>query len=296
MRSLPTGVPKIIVSTVASGHATFGPFVGTKDVTLMHSVADIQGLNFLTKRILRNAVGAICGMVESLEDDTPRTQQKTIAMSMLGTTTPGALRAKEALENQGFEVVAFHQNGTGGIAMEELIRETAFQGVLDLNLHEIGDRWYGGLHGAIRPDRLEAAGRLGIPQVVAPGSINYVVLGPRDKLPAKVQARKLVVHNPTLTLVRLKPRELREVGRVTGEKLNLATGPIKVFIPLRGFCEPDKEGSPLWDPEGNHAFVESLEKSIRPDIPVVKLDAHINDPEFIDPVVKQFMMLVERTH
>lgn len=216
---------------------------------------------------------------------------------MLGTTTRGALRAKDMLEDHGFEVVAFHQNGTGGIAMEDLIREKAFQGVLDLNLHEIGDRWYGGLHGAIRPDRLEAAGTMGIPQAVAPGSINYVVLGPLEQLSPEIRARKLIVHNPTLTLVRLTPEELREVGRVTAEKLNLSTGPTRVFIPLRGFCDPDREGFPHWDPEGNEAFIESLAEAIRPDIPVVKLDAHINEPGFIDPVVREFLTLMdERPH
>jgi len=295
MRALPTGVPKLIVSTVASGRATFGPFVGTKDLALMHSVADIQGLNFFTKRILTNATGAICGMVEAFEREIPRPRERTIALSMLGTTTRGALRAKGILEDHGFEVVAFHQNGTGGIAMEDLIREKSFRGVMDLNLHEIGDRWYGGLHGAIRPDRLEAAGIMGIPQVVAPGSINYVVLGPLDELPAEVRTRKLIVHNPTLTLVRLTPEELREVGRVTAKKLNLSIGPAQVFIPLRGFCDPDREGFPLWDPEGNQAFVESLEETIRPDIPVVKLDAHINDPDFIDSVVGEFITIMDKT-
>lgn len=293
MRALPTGVPKIIVSTVASGHATFGPFVGTKDLTLMHSVADIQGINFLMRAILTNATGAICGMVEAFEGEIQRSSQRTVALSMLGTTTKGALRAKEIMEGHGFEVVAFHQNGTGGIAMEDLIREKAFQGVLDLNLHEIGDRWYGGLHGAIRPDRLEAAGTMGIPQVVAPGSINYVVLGPLEELPTEIRTRKLIVHNPTLTLVRLTPEELREVGKVTARKLNLSTGPTRVFIPLRGFCDPDREGLALWNPEGNQAFIESLEETIRPDIPVVKLDVHINDPDFIDPVVREFIGLMD---
>ena len=287
MRSLPTGVPKIIVSTVASGHATFGPFVGTKDLTLMHSVADIQGLNFLMKRILTNATGAICGMVEVFEEEMSQSRKRTVALSMLGTTTKGALRAIEILGDHGFEVVAFHQNGTGGIAMEDLIREKAFQGVLDINLHEIGDRYYGGLHGAIRADRLEAAGTLGI--------INYVVLGPLEELPAEIRARKLIVHNPTLTLVRLAPEELRGVGKVTAKKLNLSTGPTRVFIPLRGFCDPDREGFPHWDPEGNQAFIESLEEGLRPDIPVVTLDVHINDQEFIDPVVKEFITLMNET-
>lgn len=133
---------------------------------------------------------------------------------------------------------------------------------------------------------------MGIPQVVAPGSINYVVLGPLEELPKEIRTRKLIVHNPTLTLARLTPEELREVGKVTAQKLNLSKGPTRVFIPLRGFCDPDREGFAHWDPEGNQAFIESLEEAIRPDIPVVKLDVHINDPDFIDPVVREFITLM----
>ena len=233
MRSLPVGVPRLMVSTVASGRATFGPYVGTKDITMMHSVADMQGLNFLTKRILENAAGAICGMIKGFEENSIRPEGIPVALSMLGTTTPGALRCKKILEDQGFEVVTFHQSGTGGIAMEDMIREGAFQAVLDLNLHEIGDRYVGGLHGAIREDRLEAAGAVGIPQVVAPGSINYVVLGPLNSLTEEWRSRKLIVHNPNLTLVRLSSRELQDVGKIVAEKLNRAKGPTRVFIPLR---------------------------------------------------------------
>ncbi len=283
MRSLPVGVPRLMVSTVASGRATFGPYVGTKDITLMHSVADMQGLNFLTKRILENAAGAICGMVQGLDQDVAKLEGIPVALSMLGTTTPGALRCKTLLESRGFEVVTFHQNGTGGIAMEDMIREGAFRGVLDLNLHEIGDRFVGGLHGAIREDRLEAAGEAAIPQVVAPGSINYVVLGPLDGLSPEWRARKLIVHNPNLTLVRLTPEELREVGKKVGEKLNRAKGPVQVFIPLKGFSYPDRKGLPHWEPEGNQVFIDSFKATLRSSIPVTELDAHINDPEFVDP-------------
>jgi uncharacterized protein (UPF0261 family) len=292
MRILPVGVPRLMVSTVASGRATFGPFVGTKDVTLMHSVADMQGLNFLTKRILENAAGAICGMVQGLDQEIVKAEGIPVALSMLGTTTPGALRCKKTLERQGFEVVTFHQNGTGGIAMEDMIREGAFRGVLDLNLHEIGDRFVGGLHGAIREDRLEAAGEAGIPQVVAPGSINYVVLGPLSGLSPEWRSRKLIVHNPNLTLVRLTPEELREVGKKVGEKLNRAKGPVHVFIPLRGFSYPDRKDFPHWEPEGNQTFIDSLKATLRPTIPVTELDAHINDPEFIDPIAEAFLLMM----
>lgn len=294
MRSLPVGVPRLMVSTVASGQATFGPYVGTKDITMMHSVADMQGLNFLTKRILENAAGAICGMVKDFEKNSIRPEGIPVALSMLGTTTPGALRCKKILEDRGFEVVTFHQNGTGGIAMEEMIRDGAFQGVLDLNLHEIGDRFVGGLHGAIREDRLEAAGEVGIPQVVAPGSINYVVLGPLDSLAQKWKSRKLIVHNPSLTLVRLSPDELSEVGKLVAEKLNRAKGPTRVFIPLKGFSYPDRENLPHWEPEGNQAFIHSLKTNLDPSVPVIEVDAHINDSGFIDPVAEAFLLMMKR--
>jgi len=293
MRSAPRGMPKLLVSTIASGKAAFGPYVGTSDIAMMHSIVDLQGLNFLTRRILANAAGAICGMVEALEETETKPRGIPVALSMLGTTTPGALRIKAVLERRGYEVVTFHQNGTGGIAMEEMIREGAFQGVLDLNLHEIGDRFVGGLHSDPLRERLEAAGEMGIPQVVAPGSINYAVWGPFASLSEELRSRKYIIHNPNMTLVRLSPDELRSVGKLTAEKINRAKGPTRVFIPLRGFSFPDRENLPHWEPEGNRAFIESLKAHLRPSIPLKELDAHINDPEFIDPVADAFLSMME---
>ena len=292
MRRLPTGVPKLMISTVASGRAMFGPFVGTKDITMMHSVADMQGLNFLTRRILENAAGAICGMVEGVNGKVLKPEKIPVALSMLGTTTPGALRAKGILEEKGFEVVAFHQNGTGGIAMEDMIRSGAFKAVLDLNLHEIGDRYVDGLHAAIREYRLEAAGEMGLPQIVAPGSINYTVQGPLETLSEEMRNRKLIVHNSYLTLVRLNSDEMKEVGRIVAKKLNSAKGAVRVFIPLQGFSFPDRVDHPHWDPEGNQVFIETLKNDLRDDIPLKEIDAHINDPEFIDPVVAEFISIL----
>ena len=292
MRSLPTGVPKLMVSTVASGQATFGPFVGTKDITMMHSVSDMQGLNFLTRRILDNAAGAICGMVQSDGATGMEPQGIPVALSMLGTTTPGAMRVKTILEKRGFEVVAFHQNGTGGIAMEDMVRSGAFKGVLDLNLHEIGDRYVGGLHGAFREDRLEAAGDTSIPQIVAPGSINYTVQGPLASLTPEMRARQLIVHNSYLTLVRLNHEELQSVGKLVAEKLNRAKGPTRMFIPLRGYSFPDRVNLPHWDPEGNQIFLDALKADLTKQIPLIEIDAHINDPEFIDPVVEEFLRVM----
>lgn len=293
MRSVPRGIPKMLVSTVASGKAAFGTYVGTTDITMMHSIVDIQGLNFLMRRIFVNAVGAICGMVEGLDEADMKPKGIPVALSMLGTTTPGALRAKEILERQGYEILAFHQNGTGGIAMEDMICEGHFKGVMDLNLHEIGDRFVGGLHSHTRDDRLEAAGDLGIPQVVAPGSINYAVWGPLATLSEELRSHKYIVHNPNLTLVRLSVEELREVGKIVAEKLNRAKGPTRLFIPLRGFSYPDRVGFPHWEPEGNQAFIDALKKNLGKSIPVIELDAHINDPEFIDPVVEAFLEMMK---
>ena len=292
MRALPTGVPRLMASTVANGPHQFGFYVGTKDLTIMHTVSDLQGLNFLSKQILQNAAGAICGMVRHFEGRMLKPEGIPVAMSMLGTTTPGALRAKKILEDNGYEVVTFHQNGTGGIAMEDMISEGAFRGVLDLNLHEIGDRYVGGLHGAIRADRLTAAGNMGVPQVVAPGSGNYTVQGSPESLTADMRSRKHFDYNPHLTLVRLVPAELIEVAKEIAAKLNRARGPVKVFIPLKGFSFPDREGLPHWEPEGNQVFIDALKKHLDDSIPLVELDAHINDPDFIDPVINEFMAMM----
>jgi len=292
MRALPTGVPRLMASTVANGQHQFGFYVGTKDLTIMHTVSDLQGLNFLSKQILQNAAGAICGMVENFAGHLQKPQGIPIAVSMLGTTTPGALRAKQILESNGYEVVTFHQNGTGGIAMEDMISEGVFQGVLDLNLHEIGDRYVGGLHGAIRAGRLTAAGAMGLPQVVAPGSGNYTVQGSPESLSDDMRRRKHFNYNPHLTLVRLVPEELIEVAKEIAAKLNRAKGPVKVFIPLKGFSFPDREGLPHWEPEGNQVFIDALKKHLDDSIPLVELDAHINDPEFIDPVIDAFIAMM----
>jgi len=296
MRVIPFGVPKLMVSTIANGLTTFGPYVGTKDIMIMHSVSDLQGLNYLTKRILDNAAAAIAGMtIAFIKEDLPTVVGIPVAMSMLGTTTPGALYAKELLEKAGFQVVAFHQNGTGGIAMEDMIRNGFFKGVLDINLHEIGDLVGGGLHRAIREYRLESAGMMGLPQVVAPGSINYAVWGTLSTLTPAQRERKHIVHNQNLTLVRLTAQELINAGQMTAQKLNRAKGPVHIFIPLRGFSFPDREGLPHWEPEGNQIFIDSLKNNLDRRISLEELDAHINDQAFIRPVVERFLNLMKES-
>lgn len=293
MRTLPFGVPKFMVTTVASGTATFGPFVGTKDIIMMHSVCDILGLNFVTKTVFDTAVSGIYGMLSREKEVDKKESKGAIAVSMLGTTTSGALRAKELIEKAGYEFVAYHQNGTGGIAMEEMIADGFFVGALDLNLHEIGDRYYGGLHGSIREGRLEEASKIDLPQVIAPGSINYTVQGPEDQLSDELKSRKYIVHNPILTLVRLTKEEMVEVGKITAQKINKAKKYVSVMIPLKGLSFPDTEGREHWDPEANEAFFKSLRENVDPKIEYNEYDLHINDNEFIDIAVNRLFTLIE---
>jgi uncharacterized protein (UPF0261 family) len=291
MQALPVGVPKLMVSTIASGPRTFEPYVGTKDVTLMHSVADIVGVNTVTRKIFTNAAAAICAMVEA--NAAVRVSEKAaIAATMLGLTTPCVLRAKELLESQGFEMVAFHPNGTGGRAMEELIEEDLFQGVLDLSTQEVTGHICNGLFDA-GPGRLTAAGRRGIPQVVAPGGTDYIVLGPLDSLSSEQRARPLIIHNPNITLVRTASDEMAAVGHFMAERLNRASGRTVVLVPLQGFSYSDRPGEPFYDPDADAALVEVLDAELRLPVRLQKVDAHINDPVFAEIAVQTMLGLLE---
>ena len=277
MRGLPIGFPKLMVSTVASGYAQFGTYVGTKDLLMMHSVVDILGLNVFSRTILSNAAGAMMGMV-ARETKIDKPEKNQIGMTIYGTTTPGCMVAKAYLEMKGFEVVAFHPNGTGGRAMEEMVEEGILNGVLDMTTHELTDELVGGLHRA-GPNRLEAAGRKGIPQVVVPGSIDFIVTGPTTSLQPEYRNRKYIAHNPSITLVRTSPEEMKTIGKIMASKLNGAKGPTIVMIPLRGFSYPNRKGEALYDEGGNQAFIKTLKENLR-GIKVVEIDAHINDPQF----------------
>jgi uncharacterized protein (UPF0261 family) len=277
MRALPLGFPKLMVSTVASGYAQFGTYVGTKDLLMMHSVVDILGLNVFSRMILSNAAGAMMGMVErGAKIEKP--EKKQIGMTIYGTTTPGCMVAKAYLESKGFEVVAFHPNGTGGRAMEEMVEEGILNGVLDMTTHELIDELVGGLHRA-GPNRLEAAGRKGVPQVVVPGSIDFIVTGPASSLSPEYRNRKYIPHNPSITLVRASSEEMETIGKIMASKLNEARGPTIVMIPLRGFSYPNRKGETLYDEEGNQAFIKTLKRNLK-GVKVIEIDAHINDPEF----------------
>lgn len=289
MRALPIGFPKLMVSTVASGYAQFGTYVGTKDLLMMHSVVDILGLNVFLRTILSNAASAVAGMVEG-RATIEKSEKKQIGMTIYGTTTPGCMVAKAYLESKGFEVVAFHPNGTGGRAMEEMVEEGILNGVLDMTTHELTDELVGGLHRA-GPKRLEAAGRKGIPQVVVPGSIDFIVTGPISSLSQEYRNRKYIAHNPSISLVRASPDEMENVGKIMASKLNGAKGPTVVMIPLRGFSYPNRKGETLFDEGGNHVFIKTLKENLR-SIQVIEIDAHINDPEFANAAARTMERLL----
>lgn len=275
MRALPVGFPKVMVSTLASGDTR--PYVGIKDITMMYSVVDIAGLNRLSRRILANAAAAVCAMAEAelpSEEDKP-----LIAATMFGVTTPCVNKARELLEDNGFEVLVFHATGSGGRAMEDLVESGFISGVLDITTTEWADELVGGVLSA-GPHRLEAAGKKGIPQVVAPGALDMVNFGPPDTVPDKFKDRKFYQHNPTVTLMRTTKEENAELGRIIAEKLSAAGGPTTFFYPRKGVSAIDREGQPFHDPEADEAFIRSLKAAVSPNVRVVELDNHINDEEF----------------
>lgn len=295
MKALPVGVPKVMLSTMAAGRQTFGEYVGTKDIAMIHSVVDILGINSVSRKILDNAAGAICGMVDlnsgSIEDCARDTSTLRVAAMMYGNTTPAVMKAKEILEAAGYEVVVFHSNGTGGPAMEELIRQGIFHGVLDVTTHEVTDYLFGGFHSG-GPDRLEAAGEAGIPQLVVPGCVEFIIQGPLDTLPERYKARQYYVHNPLITVVSTTREEIDEVGKVMAEKLNRAKGPTKVAIPLQGLSAAGHKTGPLHDPERDRVLFGSLKSHLRPEIEVIEVDAHINDPEFAEVIAAEFTKMM----
>jgi len=309
MRALPFGVPKLMVSTMASRDTR--PYVGTKDIAMLYSVTDIAGLNRMTRRVLANAAGAIVGMVQAArngsaeltgaefrysdeETDKPfdcAQDKPLIAISNLGTTEGCVSRARSLLEERGYETVVFHTVGPGGQALEECVQEGLIDGVLDISIHEVVDFLFDGDYNAGQ-DRLEAAGRMGIPQVVAPGNIDFIACGAPAKLPDKYQDRKMHIHNPAICCVRANAEELKATAQVVAEKLNQAQGPVAVVIPRLGFSSFDEEGGVFWEPATDRAFAQVLKASLKPEIEVIEVEAHINASLFAETVVEVLYRLM----
>ena len=287
MQTLPVGVPKLMVSTVASGDVA--PYVGVKDVTLMYSPVDIAGLNPLSRRILANAAGAICGMTEQ---DVPAAQDRPlVAASMFGVTTPCVERIRARMENAGYEMLVFHATGSGGRSMEGLIADGYVAGVADITTTEWCDEVVGGALSA-GPERLTAAGAAGVPQVVSCGALDMVNFRALRTVPEPFRGRRLHRHNPNVTLMRTTAEECREIGRRIAENLNKATGPATLMLPLRGVSALDREGEPFHDPAANQALFDALREHIRPPVELVELDLHINDAAFADAVFDRLIALM----
>lgn len=287
MRQLPVGVPKVMVSTMASGDVA--PYIGTKDICLMYSVTDIAGLNRISRLVLENAAHAAAGMALHRGGATACEQPPLVAITMFGVTTPCVLRVQAALEQRGLETAVFHATGAGGRSMEELVDDGHVQAVVDLTTSELTDELIGGILTA-GPNRLEAAGRRGIPQVVVPGALEITNWGPADTVPDRfrVPERRVHVHNPTVTITRINLEESRRLGRIFASKVSAATGPTAVLLPLRGLSAIDAPGQPYWDAEADGALFEAIRAGLRDDLPLLEVDANINDPEFADAVVAAF--------
>jgi len=283
MRALPIGFPKVIVSPNASGNTR--RFVGSKDIWMVSPITDLMGLNRINRRILQQAAAAICAMAQSPEQprvDSPRLE---VALTSYGVTTPAAERCKALAERLGLEVLVFHARGTGGQAMEELVRRGVFAGVLDLTLSELANEVAGGIASA-GLHRLEAATEVGVPQVVVPGALDVINFGPPGTIPERYSGRVFYPHSASATLMRTNAEESVELGRLIATKLNAARGPVAVLIPLLGFSALDREGKAFYDPGANAGFIDSLEKAISPEVAVRKLPYHVNDPSFADEMVQ----------
>lgn len=278
MRALPVGVPKLMVSTLASGDMS--PYVDIKDIATMYSVVDISGINRLSRRILSNAAGAIVGMVRK-KIPSEVGEKPLVAATMFGVTTPCVTRARERLEAAGFEVLVFHATGTGGRAMEDLIRGGFIAGVLDVTTTELADELVGGILSA-GPERLEVSGQRGIPQVVGPGALDMVNFGRPETIPERFAGRRFHRHNPNVTLMRTTPEENRRLGELIGHKLSRAQGPVTFIMPLRGVSAIDRQGQPFYDPEADEAFLNALKANLSPNVTLIEMDCHINDPEYAD--------------
>ncbi len=292
MLALPIGVPKLIITPIASGHRRFGPLVGTRDVMILHSVVDILGLNPISLAIFDNAAAALAGMAAH-GHGVEVTPGRRVAITMLGNTTAAVMMIRDRLAGHGIESVIFHSNGVGGPAMEELAADGLFVGVIDFTTDELTDELVGGFHAA-GPERLRVVGRLGLPQVVVPGCIDFSVHGRVDAVPAALAGRPVYTHNPEFTLVRTLPAEMVALGRIFAERLNEATGLVAIMVPTEGLSIPSVPGGPFWDPEADAAFLAELRRHLRSDIPLTTCDCHINAPAFAEAVADRFVALLAR--
>lgn len=290
---LPIGVPKVVVSPIASGRHEFGPLVGTRDMMVMHSVVDILGLNPISRAVFDNVTAAVAGMVEhgSRNASDRSGADRTVAVTMLGNTTRAVMALRDELARAGFTAMVFHSNGVGGPAMEELAAEGYFRGVIDFTTNEVTDPLVGGIHDG-GPERLRVVGALGLPQVVVPGCIDFAVFEP-SQIPLSLAGRPSYDHNPEFRLVRTSPEDMLTIADLFADRLSAAKGPVQLAIPTGGLSIPNVPDGPFWDPEADAGFRDRLAEKLRHDIPVSIFEQHVNDPEFGRLVARLFLDLIQ---
>ena len=293
LMTLPIGIPKLVLSPIASGRHEFGPLVGTSDMLVMHTVIDILGLNHISKTIYDNAVAAMAGLVQhGHELAAPPAGSKYVAVTMLGNTTNAVMALQKELEKSGFEVVTFHANGVGGPAMEELAEAGQFVGVIDFTPSEIVGTLVGGIHYG-GPKRMKRVGPLGIPQILVPACVDFSVHH-TTSITNEFKNRPIYDHNPEFALARCSKDEMGKLGAYFAECANTSQGPVEIVIPGEGYSIPNVPGGVFWDREADAIFESELMKHINPDIPVKKLPLHANSDEFGIAVARSFLTLIKQ--
>lgn len=285
MRALPVGFPKLMVSTLASGNTA--PYLGVKDIVMMPSVVDVAGLNRLSRQLLSQAAGAICGMVEA-RVPARGVDKPVIVASQFGNTTPCVTHARKLLEAAGYEVMVFAATGNGGRILESLVEAGVAAGVLDITTTEWADELVGGVLNA-GPTRCEAAARHGVPAILTPGCLDMVNFGEPASIPERFRGRRFYHHNAQVTLMRTTPEENVQLGKILAEKCNLSIGPVSVLLPLKGLSVISAPGQPFYWPEADAALFESWKRHLLPEIPVREYDGNINDPQFAELCVQELL-------
>jgi len=276
MRALPTGFPKLMVSTLASGNTAH--YIGASDIVMFPSIVDVSGLNRLSRLLFTRAAGAICGMV-SASPPASSSDKPLIVASMFGNTTTCVNDARRILEEQGYEVLVFHATGTGGKAMESIIASGLVAGVLDITTTEWADEYVGGVLGA-GPTRLDAAALAGVPAIVVPGCLDMVNFGEPNTVPERFAGRTFYHHNPQVTLMRTNAEECAQLGKIIAEKVNRYSAPVTVMLPTRAISVISAPGGPFHDTDADHALFSAIRSTLRSDIPLISHDVEINDPAF----------------
>ena len=291
MRGLPYGIPKLLVSTLASGNTRW--HIDISDMLMMPSILDIGGLNPMLQMVLKNAAGAIAGMVQRHEPYEP-SGKPVVTFTMYGTTTPGVSATRKAVEHAGYETWVFHASGVGGRTMERMVSLGYVRGVIDMTLAEIGAHLVGGLHDA-GPKRLEAAGAAGIPQLIIPGAVDTIVLPPRDQVPEEFNGRILNYHNPTMTTMRTEPAENTAIGEFLARKLNVSKGEVKLLFPCGGLSSIDRPGNIFYYPEANKALFDALKKNLNSNIELLVDEHHLDDPQFAQRAADIFLSMMNQS-